>query len=55
MFIPQPTYVHYRRTGFNSVVKRLRFRVLKENCESNYCDLSSPVLVAAMRCLLNAF
>ena len=27
--------INYRRTGFNCIVKRLRFRVLKE---SNYCD-----------------
>ena len=49
------TYVRYCRMGFNCVVKRLRFRVLKANCESNYCDLSSPVLVTPMRCLLIAF
>ena len=47
--------VQYRRTGFNGVVKRLRFRVLKANCESNCCDLGSPVLATPMRHLLNAF
>ena len=50
----------YRRTDFNCVVKRLHFRVLKANCESNYCEsnysnLGSPVLATPMRCFLNAF
>ena len=45
----------YHRTGFNCIVKRLRLRVLKANCESNYCDLGSPVSATPMHCLLNAF